>query len=68
MSIIGIRFKNLQQTRVNKKQNQHALWLRISCVGVCMCGCFDNCVGGLVIPVCVLVFTVFCIVCTVYLY
>ena len=26
-------------------------------------GCFDNCVGVLVI--CVLVFTVFCIVCTV---
>jgi len=30
-----------------------------------MCGCFDNCVGILVI--CVLVFTVFCIVCTVFL-
>ena len=29
-----------------------------------MCGCFDNCVGVLVI--CVLVFTVFCIVCTVF--
>ena len=28
--------------------------------------CFDNCVGVLVI--CVLVFTVFCIVCTVFLY
>jgi hypothetical protein len=28
--------------------------------------CFDNCVGVLVI--CVLVFTVFCIVCTVLLY
>jgi len=27
-------------------------------VGVCICGCFDNCVGILVI--CVLVFTVFC--------
>jgi len=31
-----------------------------------MCGCFDNCVGVLVI--CVLVFTVFCVVCTVLLY
>jgi hypothetical protein len=31
-----------------------------------MCGCFDNCVGGLVI--CVLVFSIFCIVCTVFLY
>jgi hypothetical protein len=29
-----------------------------------MCGCFDNCVSVLVI--CVLVFTVFCIVCTVF--
>ena len=35
-------------------------------IGVCMCGCFDNCVGVLVI--CVFVFTVFCIVCTVFLY
>ena len=31
-----------------------------------MCGCFDNCVGVLVIRV--LVFTVFCIFCTVFLY
>jgi len=31
-----------------------------------MCGCFDNCVGVLVI--CVLVFTVFCIVCCVYVH
>jgi hypothetical protein len=31
-----------------------------------MCGCFDNCVGVLLI--CVLVFTVFCIVCTVVFY
>jgi len=31
-----------------------------------MCECFDNCVGVLVI--CILVFTVFCIVCTVFLY
>ena len=30
------------------------------CVGLVMCRCFDNCVGVLVI--CVLVFTVFCIV------
>jgi len=47
------------------------------CVGFVMCGfcnvwvslcdgCFDNCVGVLVI--CVLVFTVFCIVCIVFLY
>jgi len=31
-----------------------------------MWGCFDNCVGVLVTRV--LVFTVFCIVCTVFLY
>jgi len=31
-----------------------------------MCGCFDNRVGVSVI--CALVFTVFCIVCTVFLY
>jgi hypothetical protein len=31
-----------------------------------MCGCFDNFIDVLVI--CVLVFTVFCIVCTVFLY
>jgi hypothetical protein len=31
-----------------------------------MLGCFDNCVGVLVM--CVLVFTVSCIVCTVFLY
>jgi hypothetical protein len=31
-----------------------------------MCGCFDNCVG--VLAICVLVFTVFCIVCSVSLY
>ena len=36
------------------------------CVGFVMCGCSDNCVGVLVI--CVLVFSVFCIVCTVFLY
>ena len=30
-------------------------------VGFVMCGCFDNCVGVLVI--CVLVFNAFCIVC-----
>jgi hypothetical protein len=41
------------------------VWI-LSCVGVCMRGCFDNCVGVLVI--CVLLFTVFCIVCTVFLY
>jgi len=31
-----------------------------------MCGYFDNCMGVLVVRV--LVFTVFCIVCTVFLY
>ena len=31
-----------------------------------MCGCYDNCVGVLVI--CVPAFTVFCIDCTVHLY
>ena len=31
-----------------------------------MCGCFDNYVGVLVI--CILVFTVFCIVCTVFFF
>jgi len=36
------------------------------CVCVCVYGCSDNCVGVLVI--CVLEFTVFCIVCTVFLY
>jgi hypothetical protein len=35
-------------------------------VGECKCGCFDNCVGVLVI--CEPVFTVFCIVCTMFLY
>ena len=34
-------------------------------MGFVMCGCFDNCGGVLVI--CVFVFTVFCIVCTVFL-
>jgi hypothetical protein len=36
------------------------------CVGFVMCGCFDNSVG--VVVVCVLVFNVFCIVCTAFLY
>ena len=35
------------------------------CVGFVMCGCFDNCVGVLLI--CVLVFTVF-LLCFVYVY
>ena len=35
------------------------------CVGFIMCGCFDNCVGVMVI--CVLVFTVF-LYCFVYVY
>ena len=34
------------------------------CVGVCMCGFFDNCVHVLVISV--FVFTVLCVVCTVF--
>jgi len=42
-----------------------SVWVCV-CVGFLMCGCFDNCVGVLVI--CVLVFTVFCTVCTVFLY
>jgi hypothetical protein len=41
------------------------VWVSV-CVGFVMCGCFDNCVGVLVI--CVLVFTVFCIDCTLFLY
>jgi len=41
------------------------MWVCI-CVDFVMCGCTDNCVGILVI--CVLVFTVFYIVCTVFLY
>ena len=36
------------------------LFLKCVCVCFVMCGCFDNCLGVLV--VCVLVFTVFCIV------
>jgi len=38
------------------------------CVRVClvMCGCFDNYVG--VLAICVLKFTVLCIICTVFLY
>jgi hypothetical protein len=31
-----------------------------------MCGCFDTCVG--VSVMCVLVFAMFCVVCTVFLY
>jgi hypothetical protein len=41
------------------------VWVCV-CVGFVMCGCFDNCVGVLVI--CVLVFIVFFIVCSVFLY
>ena len=41
------------------------VWVCV-CMGFVMCECFDNCVGVLVI--CILVFTVFCIVCTVFLY
>jgi hypothetical protein len=39
------------------------VWVCV-CVGVCMCGCSDNCMSVLVLRV--LVFTVFCIVCTVF--
>jgi hypothetical protein len=41
------------------------MWVYV-CVGFVICGCFDNCVGVLVIYV--LVFTVFCIVSFVYIY
>ena len=41
------------------------VWVCV-CMGFVMCGCVDNCVG--VVVICVLVFTVFCIVCTVFLY
>ena len=40
-------------------------WVCVS-VGFVMCGCFNNCVGVLVI--CALVIIVFCIACTVFLY
>jgi hypothetical protein len=40
------------------------VWVCV-CVGFVMCGCFDNCVGVLII--CVLVFTVF-LYCFVYVY
>jgi hypothetical protein len=40
------------------------VWV-LKCVGVCMCGCFDNCMDVLVI--CVLVFTEFGFVCAVFL-
>ena len=36
------------------------------CVGFVTCGCFDNCMGVLVI--CVPVFTVFCIISFMYIY
>ena len=36
------------------------VWVCV-CVGIVICGCFDNCVGVLVLRV--LVFTVFCTVC-----
>ena len=39
------------------------VWVCV-CVGFVMFRCFDSCVGVLVI--CVLVFTVFCIACTVF--
>jgi len=45
---------------------QHLNHRATAVTGVCMCGCFDNYVG--VVVICVLVFTMFCIVCTVFLY
>jgi len=45
--------------------NLGTIWVCV-CVGFVMCECFDNCVGVLVIRV--LVFTVFSIACTVFLY
>jgi len=36
-------------------------------VGFVMCGCFDKSVDVLVLTICVLVFTPFCIVCIVFL-
>ena len=41
------------------------VWVCV-CAGFVMCRCFDNCAGVLVLYV--LVFTVFCIVCTVFMY
>ena len=41
------------------------VWVCV-CMGFVMCGSFDKCLGVLV--TCVLVFTVFCIVCTVFFY
>ena len=41
------------------------VWVCV-CVRFVMCGYFDNCVGVLV--TCVLVFAMFCIVCTAFLY
>jgi hypothetical protein len=41
-----------------------SVWVCV-CVGFVICGCFENCVGVMV--TCVLVFSVFCIVCTVFL-
>ena len=41
------------------------VWVCV-CVGFLMCECFDNCIDVLV--VCVLVFTVFCIVSFMYIY
>jgi len=41
------------------------VWVYV-CVGFVMCGCFDSSVG--VVIICVIEFTVFRIVCTVFLY
>ena len=41
------------------------VWVCV-CAGFVMCGYFDNCVG--VFLICVFVFTMFCIVCNVFLY
>ena len=39
------------------------VWVCV-CVGVCMCGCFENIVG--VVVICLFVYTVFCIFDTVF--
>ena len=41
------------------------VWMCV-CTGFVMCWCFDNCVG--VLAICVLVFTVFSVVCNVFVF
>jgi len=54
--------------RIGPLQIFHLLYILYCGSFTCfvMCGCFDNCVSVLVI--CVIVFNVFCTVCTVFLY